>query len=138
MIDFADPKIDNRPVRRKRKGGSFSALEETFAWQCKAAGFPEPVRQHRFCPGRLFRADFAWPEYKLIVECEGGIFARKMKDGQDYGWHQSIGRMRSDMEKYNLAALAGWRVLRYSGAEIKSGKAVNEVEQALKSNSRSI
>lgn len=65
---------------------------------------PEPVMEHQFCPTRKFRFDFAWPEQKLALEVEGGVFIR--------GAHGSISGIMRDMEKYNLAALYGWRVLR--------------------------
>ncbi len=102
------------------------------AFQIRAVGLPEPLREYHFYPKRGWRADFAWPNQKLLVEFEGGIFVRAQKNGQDYGWHQSVARMLGDMEKYNVAALLGFRVLRFSAKEVKSGKAVEQIEQALK------
>ncbi len=115
------------------KSPRISALEEKLAFQIRALGLPEPVREYRFAwsLGRLYRADFAWPNQRLLVEAEGGIFAKQQRNGQDYGWHQSVQRMLTDMEKYNAAALLGFRVLRYSAKEINSGKAVAEIERAL-------
>jgi hypothetical protein len=67
----------------------------------------------------MWRADFAWPDHMRLVECEGGIFARAMRKGQDYGWHQSVKRMLDDMEKCNAATLLGYRVLRYAADTIE-------------------
>lgn len=106
--------------------------KKTLMFQIKALGIPAPITEYRFFPERMWRADFAWPNHKLLVEYEGGIFARSMGKGQEYGWHQSTQRMLTDMEKYNRAALLGYRVLRYSPREVRSGKAVAEIEQALK------
>jgi len=106
-----------------------SQLEEKLAFQIRATGLPEPVREYRFVPGRLYRADFAWPNHKLLVEAEGGVFSRKGKGG---GWHQSVGGYLDDCRKYTLAALHGWRVLRYTAPEIRNGTAINEIEVALR------
>lgn len=102
------------------------------AFQIRAVGLPEPIREYRFYPKRGWRADFAFPNQKLLVEYEGGIFVRAQRNGQDYGWHQSVGRMLGDMEKYNMAALMGFRVLRYTAKQVKSGEAVKQIEAALK------
>lgn len=111
------------------KHSRISALEEKLAFQIRAVNLPAPVREYRFIPGRMYRADFAWPNVKLLVECEGGVFARR---GQGGGWHQSVGGYLDDCRKYTLAALYGYRVLRYTAKEIKSGVAIGEIEQALR------
>lgn len=106
-----------------------SQLEEKLAFQIKVDGLETGlVREYRFIPGRLYRADFAWPNQQLLVECEGGVFARK---GQGGGWHQSIGGYIDDCRKYTLAALSGYRVLRYTAKEIRDGTAIREIRQAL-------
>lgn len=120
--------LDGRRVERVSGGQmkKISALEEKLAGQLGAVGLPAPVREFRFVPGRMYRADFAWPNQMLLVECEGGIFARGR------GWHGSVGGFLDDLEKYNLATLLGYRVLRYTAKEVKSGKAIREIEQMLK------
>ena len=35
---------------------------------------PEPELEYRFHPFRKWRFDFAWPEQKVAVEMEGGVF----------------------------------------------------------------
>jgi hypothetical protein len=102
------------------------------AFQIRAAGLPAPVREYRFFPKRMWRADFAFPNQMLLIEYEGGLFVRTQKNGQSIGWHQSTQRMLGDMEKYNAAAMLGFRVLRYTASHVKSGQAVKEIEQALK------
>lgn len=67
---------------------------------------PRPVREHRFHPDRKWRFDFAWPRYKVALECEGGTWAR--------GRHTRGSGYRKDLEKYNAAAMMGWLVLRYT------------------------
>ena len=50
---------------------SQSELEELLAFQMRAAGLPEPEREYRFHEKRRYRADFAWPDHRLLVEGEG-------------------------------------------------------------------
>ncbi|MBU9316557.1 endonuclease domain-containing protein [Burkholderia multivorans] len=101
-----------------------SRLEELFALHARAAKLPEPVREHRFHPVRRFRFDFAWPHAKVAVEIEGGVWTG--------GRHTRGDGFESDAHKYNLAALDGWRVFRFTGAMVKSGAAISTVIQALK------
>ena len=101
-----------------------SELEETLYHQMKLVGLPEPEREYRFAPPRRFRADFAYPERKLLIEVEGGVWTR--------GRHTRGAGYTSDAEKYNLATVKGWRVLRFTGDMIKSGMAVSTIEQMLK------
>lgn len=101
-----------------------SALEETLALQFRAVGLPEPAREHRFAPPRRWRFDFAWPDRMLAVECEGGVWTK--------GRHTRPQGFIQDAEKYNHAALAGWRVLRFTREAIRSGDALDMIEDALK------
>ncbi|OGT23778.1 MAG: hypothetical protein A2W47_04320 [Gammaproteobacteria bacterium RIFCSPHIGHO2_12_38_15] len=71
----------------------------------KNAGLPLPEAEYRFCE-RKWRFDFAWPEKKVAVECEGGLYSG--------GRHVRGTGFLADMEKYNKAVLLGWKVLRYS------------------------
>lgn len=102
-----------------------SNLEETLVLQMKAAGYPCPEREYRFHPTRRWRFDFAFPAVQLAVEIEGGIYSAR-------SGHRSVTGMRRDMEKYNEAALLGWRVLRFSEREVRNGDALQIVERALK------
>lgn len=101
-----------------------SALEETLLLQIRASGLPDPVREMRIVELRRWRADFAWPEKMLMVECEGGHWAggRHSRGGTAFD---------NDAEKYNEAALLGWRVLRVTSTHIKSGEALEWIRRAL-------
>jgi very-short-patch-repair endonuclease len=100
-----------------------SRLEETLALHLKASGLPEPVREFRFHPPRRWRFDFCWPDQRLAVEAEGGVYSG--------GRHVRGAGFEKDAEKYNAATIDGWRVLRFTGAMIKSGEALAQIEQAL-------
>jgi very-short-patch-repair endonuclease len=100
-----------------------SQYEEVFAYQVRTLGLPAPVREFRFHPVRKWRFDFCWPDKKLAVEIEGAIWVR--------GRHTRGSGFAQDAEKYNAAALAGWRVLRFTGAQVENGEACRMVEQVL-------
>lgn len=100
-----------------------SELEETLAWQVKATGLPEPVRELRFAPGRRFRADFAWPHAMLLVEVDGGTWVA--------GRHNRGAGIEADAEKQSIAAVLGWRVIRVTAIQVDDGRALRWIEMAL-------
>ncbi len=108
------------PTKPKPNKRQPSKLEWLLAMQIIALGLPEPEREYRFCAERRYRADFAWPAYKLLVEVEGGIWTR--------GRHVRPKGFENDCEKYNLAALLGYRVLRFPERMIRTGGAVQVLE----------
>lgn len=92
-----------------------SSLEQTFVtyWLMFSDGNHfDPVHEYRFTPPRRFRFDLAWPDYKVAVELEGGVYSG--------GRHTRGKGFEGDCEKYNLATLAGWRVLRYTSNMLKN------------------
>lgn len=108
--------------------GRPSKLEETLWIYLKAIcaqyNFELPEREYAFCEGRKWRADFCWPVRKVIVEVEGGVWTG--------GRHSRGGRsFLNDMEKYNTAAILGYRLLRVAGDHISSGQAIDWILQCL-------
>lgn len=103
-----------------------SKLEDELAGQILLANLPLPVRQST-APwegtGRRFRADFCWPDEKLVVETEGGTWTG--------GRHTSGSGFERDCVKQTLAVLAGWRYMRVTSNQIKSGEALTWIETAL-------
>jgi len=100
-----------------------SHLEERLAIDLRSLHVPPFVREHRFNPPRRHRFDFAWPEHMLAVEVDGGTHMR--------GRHNRPKGYEADCEKANLAALAGWRVLRFTGRMVRSGEAAKVIAEAL-------
>lgn len=94
---------------------------------CLSAGIELPALEYRFS-ARQFAFDLAWPARKIAVEQEGGIYGRgkacPLCHRKPVGAHTSIERLKSDMEKYNLAACLGWRVIRVRPEETASGAAM--------------
>jgi hypothetical protein len=79
---------------------------------CRALQLPVPLAEYRFAPPRRWRFDWAWPEQRVALEIEGGVFVR--------GRHSRGAGMVADMEKYNEAACRGWRVVRYTPQHLSS------------------
>lgn len=93
--------------------------EETLALQLKAYNIPFE-REYRFHPTRRWRFDFVVKGY--AVEIEGGVY-RKSRHTTGKGY-------TADCEKYNEAALMGWRVLRFTTEMVKSGEAIDAILRA--------
>ena len=100
-----------------------SEIEELLAWQIKITGLPEPKRECLFWEGRRFRFDFCWPDLKIAVEVEGGTWV--------LGRHTRGAGFAKDCEKYNEAAILGWKVLRFPTEEIKNGNALATIKRAI-------
>lgn len=67
-------------------------------------GIPMCVSEHKFHPTRNWRFDYAWPEKRIALEVEGGVFSG--------GRHTNPNGFMGDMEKYNECVLHGWRLIR--------------------------
>ena len=65
-----------------------------------------PEKEYGFAKklGRRWRFDRAWPEHKVAVELEGGVYTQ--------GRHTRGKGFEADCEKYNQATAMGWRVFR--------------------------
>lgn len=97
--------------------------EFTFEQQCIADKLPDFEREYRFHVKRQFRFDFAWPQFKVALEVDGGIFS--------HGAHGRPMNILRDMEKSNLATFDGWHVLHYTPAQVKVGLAIAGIKQLL-------
>lgn len=96
--------------------------EALFALQCRVNKLvPEP--EFRFHPVRKWRADFGFPDKKILVEIEGGAWVN--------GRHQRGAGYEADCEKYSTAALMGYRVFRFTTGQVVSGMAINMVKEAV-------
>lgn len=105
----------------KLKGG-----QDMGVWlhrQLLALKLPLPVFEHKFHPSRKWRFDLAWPDLKIAVEIEGGIW--------NQGRHTRGVGFLADMIKYNEATRLGWRVYRFSTTFVKKGKALAYMQKVL-------
>ena len=113
---------DTKPTKR-RETAVTSEPEETLFQQIALAGLPSPQREYRFHDSRRWRFDFAWVDLMLAVEIEGGTWSR--------GRHVRGQGFADDCEKYNNAALLGWRVLRFTTEMVNDQTAVTMLMEAI-------
>lgn len=90
----------------------------------ESIGVPGPVSEFLFNPPRRWRFDYAWPERRLALEIEGGIWTT--------GRHVRGKGYENDCEKYNEAALLGWRVLRVTTNMVRDGRALMLLERCFR------
>jgi len=111
-----------------------SEAEESFFLSMRAFNHPIPEREYRFHPTRKWRFDFAWPEMKVALEVEGGIYGGKNTSGKSR--HTTIKGFENDCIKYAAAARLGWRVYRFSTGQVLKGIALLHIEEEFERNAR--
>ena len=105
---------------RKRRSTKIESIGESLlATQLKALRIAFE-QEFKFHPKRKWRADFHLVEKMILVEVEGGIWSG--------GRHTRGKGYLGDMEKYNAATVMGYRVIRFSTEQVKSGLAIQQIE----------
>jgi very-short-patch-repair endonuclease len=83
----------------------------------------ELVAEYQFDEIRKWRFDFCFPAVKVALEYEGGIFMAK-------SGHNTAKHFTKDSDKYNRAAVLGWRVIRVTAMNYKT--ALDQLNQLIK------
>ena len=99
---------EERPLRIKKNQMNKSLYEIQMSELLKQAGYKFQA-EYKFCPTRKFRFDFTLEpvKTKIAIEVEGEIWTGKGRHSRGQGFI-------NDCEKYNLAQIMGWIVLRYT------------------------
>jgi len=82
------------------------------------------VTEYKFHEKRKWRFDFAliFPYTNYVaIELEGGYFVR--------GGHSRGAAQIRDNEKFNEAALLGWKILRFTPQQITKGEAIRFIKR---------
>jgi very-short-patch-repair endonuclease len=110
VVAFEAPKPEPTSAQRMLRQSATKRLENRLARKIELAGLPAPVREYHWAKseGRQFRADFAWPEQRVLAEVQGGIWAA------DPGRHNRGAGYEGDCERMNLAQLLNWKVLLFT------------------------
>ena len=125
-----------RPLRRRIRTARVPfALDR----QCVLLGLPRPTAEYFFAAKqhltrdglaqigqtkyRAWRIDWAFVPERLAVEVEGGYAAA--------GRHTRPSGFLSDLEKYNALAILGWRLVRVTPRQVRSGHAAVVIRRAL-------
>jgi len=101
-------------MRGTQKKATRQPLNDAFTLLCRKELGERCEKEWKFHPVRKWRFDYAFPDFKVALEVEGGVFTG--------GRHtRSLGFMK-DIEKYNTAAVLGWIVVRTVPDELYTGK----------------
>lgn len=73
---------------------------------------------------RKFRFDYCYPSKKLAIEIEGGVWIN--------GRHNRPSGFIKDIEKYNIACILGYRILRFTISDLKKESTYLTIKDALK------
>jgi very-short-patch-repair endonuclease len=97
--------------------------ERALETRLKQLGVTGWVQEYEFASDHKWRFDFAFPDRRLAVEVEGGVWSK--------GRHTRGSGFIDDLAKYNAAALRGWCVLRFTTEQAIDGDAASAIQQAL-------
>jgi very-short-patch-repair endonuclease len=116
------PPEQQKEVRRLKRVITAAERAEFRAW-CHAGGLPEPTPEHRFHPIREWRFDWAFLDFQVAIEIEGGVWTE--------GRHTRGAGFVEDMRKYNEAAVLGWTVLRVTPEQLYTGDTLDLLLRAI-------
>jgi very-short-patch-repair endonuclease len=119
-LKTAATKLAREKAKVKREALELAMLQHIRAVKLDAGC----VQQHRFHAERQWRFDFAWPVRRVALEVDGGTWTG--------GRHTRGDGYAEDCVKVNTAVIAGWRVLRATSDQVKSGEAVGWLEAILR------
>lgn len=114
-----------RPGRRSRVAERDPMYVEQLVVAIALAKLPPLEREYLFDPTRKWRFDLAAVADRVGIEVEGGSWSA--------GRHVRGRGFEEDARKYNAAAVAGWRLIRVTGAMVQSGEALDTIAAALAS-----
>lgn len=97
--------------------------QETFFLLLDQVNVPRPTPEHVFHNSRKWRFDYCWIDQMVVLEVEGGIFIR--------GRHSRGAGMKEDMDKYNEAAVLGYRIVKVVPTELCSFNTINLLRRIL-------
>ncbi len=100
-----------KPVVKAREAPQIGEMK----WVLKGLEL-EYKTEFEFCPGRAFRADLYVPSLNLLIEYEGIV---DTENGTGQSRHTNIKGYTTDCEKYFLANVHGYRVLRVTALNYK-------------------
>jgi hypothetical protein len=100
-----------------------SARYAAFPAFCERMGLPVPVAEFRFHAVRKWRFDFAWPEHRVYLEINGGVWSG--------GRHSRGAGMLKDWEKKNTASGMGWRPIECQPRDLMTTATVVAIRAAL-------
>ena len=113
-------------VTKALKRATRSRLQDAFinTWVLLGGDRDAWIEEYMFHPTRKWRFDFANPEAKIAVECNGGQWT---KSG-----HSSGRGLQRDAEKTNAANALGWTVYTLTTSMLSKREAIGNVAEILR------
>lgn len=96
---------------------------DAFTLLCRSYLHVECVKEYRFHPTRKWRFDYAIPTHRIALEVEGGVWTA--------GRHTRPKGFIEDCNKYNQAALYGWRLFRCTPSDLMTRKTLDLLKSAI-------
>ena len=112
ILQAAKKSLNSMTVDRSK----WTPAQSRFVALCEAEGIEAPVPEYRFHPTRKWRSDYAFVGARILMEVDGGLFIN--------GGHSRGKARENDYSKDANALIMGWRVLRVSTGQLKSGLAM--------------
>lgn len=113
----ASDMVPRRNLDSSRVETETPAKREFAEWLECVSPYPV-VAEHRFLEDRKFRADWAIPEIKLLIEFDGVVH------------HTGVTGAWRDAEKSNLAQIAGWMMIRVNARSLRDGSGYRDAVAA--------
>jgi len=125
-----DGKGKPKVIRNKKKKAAplpyFKQYPTFFRLIKNNPGIPDPVEEFKFHPARKWRIDICWPNEKLALEIEGGVWTN--------GAHIRPSGFMKDKEKYNNLSVLGYGLLRFTPQEMESCESYDVLREWFKNN----
>jgi very-short-patch-repair endonuclease len=84
---------------------------------------PFAASELKFHATRKWRADFALPSFRILIEVDGGVWSG--------GRHTRGAGFIKDQEKTNAAGILGWIVLRFTPKDVENKSMFEVVRSAV-------
>lgn len=122
VMQSLKPKRAKTELEKAKAKAKRDKWENAFLFLWKALNGPILEREFKFHNERKWRFDFAHLETRVAIEIEGGTWSG--------GRHTRGSGYSKDCEKYNSAALLGWKVFRLT-SDMVTTKNANAILQTI-------
>lgn len=110
-------------LRRERAQARRESLELEMLQQIRAARVADTMQQqYQWHESRRWRADFAWPDRRVLLEVHGATWVM--------GRHNRGTGYAEDRRKANEAQLRGWTYIEATAEHVRSGQALEWIRRA--------
>lgn len=95
-------------------------MDKTLLRLIDELNLPSPQKEYKPGTVRKYKLDYAWPDIKVGIELNGGIFMKK-------GGHNSISGLLRDYERMNYLQILGWLIIQFDPSMMRNDLYVKEV-----------